>query len=67
MNGLPVAVVENGAVTYIRTDHIGRPRVCDGRDGREGLGGQLSAVWRARTSTGTTPYFTVITLRDKTA
>ena len=25
MNGLPVAVVENGVVYYIRTDHIGRP------------------------------------------
>ena len=25
MNGLPVAVVENGAVYYVRTDNIGRP------------------------------------------
>ena len=25
MNGLPVAVVENGVVYYVRTDHIGRP------------------------------------------
>jgi RHS repeat-associated protein len=25
MNGLPVAVVENGQVYYVRTDHIGRP------------------------------------------
>ncbi len=25
MNGLPVAVVENGVTYYVRTDHIGRP------------------------------------------
>ncbi len=40
MNGLPVAVVENGNVYYIRTDHIGRPVFAT-----DGTG---TKVWEAR-------------------
>ncbi len=71
MNGLPVAVVENGQTYYIRTDPIGRPVFATDSTGVK--------VWEVRylpfggvhTSTagdfGRFPYSTVITLRASTA
>ena len=43
----PIAVLEGGVVSFVRSDHIGRPaRVCDGQLWGQGLDRRLSAVRR---------------------
>jgi hypothetical protein len=55
MNGRPIIVIEGGILTFIRTDHIGRPVFGTNTSGTKTWTAAYLPFGGVRTTTGTPP------------